>query len=84
MEEGGSTHRIAGGEEDDEEGGEESGCTRDHAESARPEVYSLFALPPWQLARTIMVALLGLSLLANLLSHYTLGITWFRQVFFLL
>ncbi|CAN0188230.1 unnamed protein product, partial [Scytosiphon promiscuus] len=72
----GAEERQGGGEEGDEE----SGFTGDEESAAQPEVYSLLALPPWQLARTCMVALLGLSLFANLISHYTLGITCWRHV----
>ncbi|CAM9319739.1 unnamed protein product, partial [Hapterophycus canaliculatus] len=79
-ERGGGAHRAEGGQEDGEEGDEESGYNPDNDVSARAEAYSLFALPPWQLARTCMVALLGLSLFANLLSHYTLGVTCWRHV----
>eukprot|EP00903_Cladosiphon_okamuranus_P014070 g13077.t2 len=43
----------------------------------RPEEYSLFALPPWQLARTVMVTLISLSLIANISCHYIFGVTWF-------
>ena len=39
---------------------------------------SLAKLPPWQLARTCMVALLGFGLLTNIFAHYVFGITWHR------
>eukprot|EP00903_Cladosiphon_okamuranus_P013924 g12951.t1 len=39
---------------------------------------SLAKLPPWQLARTCMVALLGFGLLTNIFAHYMFGITWHR------
>lgn len=42
-------------------------------------MYSLCALPPWQLARTCMVVMISLDLLGNISSHYLFGITWFRQ-----
>ncbi|CAM9807073.1 unnamed protein product, partial [Laminaria digitata] len=35
-------------------------------------------LPPWQLARTVMVFLLGLGLLANMVAHYVFRVTWHR------
>ena len=44
----------------------------------RAEVYSLRALPPWQLARTCMVTFIGLTLLSNISCHYLFGVTWFR------
>ncbi len=47
-------------------------------EARQAEVYSLFALPPWQLARTCMVALISVTLLMNISSHYLFRVTWFR------
>ena len=35
-------------------------------------------LPPWQLARTCMVFLLGLGLVTNIFAHYVFRITWHR------
>ena len=61
------------GDEEDQEIGHH--CRR----RAEVEVYSLRALPPWQLARTCMVTVISLSLLANISCHYLFGITWFRQ-----
>ena len=43
---------------------------------------SLAKLPPWQLARTCMVALLGFGLLTNIFAHYVFGITWHRCLIF--
>ncbi|CAM9276692.1 unnamed protein product [Ectocarpus sp. 13 AM-2016] len=60
------------GEEDEEE------VERDRPQA---EVYSLSALRPWQLARTCMVTVLSVSIVAKLFSHYIFGVTWFRQVF---
>eukprot|EP00752_Nemacystus_decipiens_P004301 g3930.t1 len=37
---------------------------------------TLSALPPWQLARTCMVAILALGLATNVFSHYLFEITW--------
>lgn len=62
-------------EEGEGENGDSEGRRRPQA-----EVYSLSALPPWQVARTIMVAFLSISLAANIFSHYVFGVTWYRYV----
>lgn len=37
-------------------------------------------LPPWQVARTCMVFLLGVGLVTNIVAHYIFRITWHRLV----
>lgn len=65
---------------DGEEEGEEEDMNIDIGyRMRRPEVYSLYTLPPWQLARTVMVTLISLSLLMNISGHYLFGVTWYRQ-----
>lgn len=38
----------------------------------------LVKLPPWQLARTCMVAFLAVGLLSNIVAHYVFRVTWHR------
>ncbi|CAM9484435.1 unnamed protein product [Pylaiella littoralis] len=62
---------IPAGEKEEEENGDQEDQSRPQA-----EVYSLLALPPWQVARTIMVAFISVSLAGNIFSHYVFGVTW--------